>query len=215
MGDDKPILYSYWRSSCSWRVRIALQLAGVEVDQRAVHLVKDGGQQLKDQYSDLNPMQQVPTLLIQGERLTQSMAILEFINELKPEANLVPKDILQKAKVRMLCEIINSGIQPIQNLAVLKKHSEDQEERKAWAKYWIEKGFRALEVELVSTAGEMSVGDQVTLADCCLVPQIYNAVRFGIDMSQFPVVSRVHENLRTKPAFIAAHPDQQPDNPEL
>jgi len=214
MGDEKPILYSYWRSSCSWRVRIALQLAGVEVEQRAVHLVKDGGQQLQSTYSSINPMKQVPSLVVGEECLTQSMAIMEYINELKPEAGLLPTDRIQRAKVRRLCEIINSGIQPLQNMALLKKLSDSQDERKEWAKFWIDKGFHALETELTRTAGEVCVGDQISLADCCLVPQIYNGFRFGVDMSQFPVIQRIHEKLRVMPAFVTTHPDNQPDNPD-
>jgi len=212
--EDKPILYSYWRSSCSWRVRIALQIAGIEVEQKAVHLVKDGGEQLKPDYSDKNPMQQVPTFVTKGTRITQSMAIMEYIHDIKPEANLLPRDPLTKAKVRMICEIINSGIQPIQNLCVMKMYSQLQEAKMAWSKYWIDKGFVALEKELKNTAGTRCVGDQVSLADCCLVPQVYNAQRFSVDMTKFPTISRIHGSLEQLPQFQAAHPSKQPDCPE-
>jgi len=212
--EDKPILYSYWRSSCSWRVRIALQIAGIEVEQKAVHLVKDGGEQLKPDYSDKNPMQQVPTFVTKGTRITQSMAIMEYIHDIKPDANLLPRDPLTKAKVRMICEIINSGIQPIQNLCVMKMYSQLQEAKMAWSKYWIDKGFVALEKELKNTAGTRCVGDQVSLADCCLVPQVYNAQRFSVDMTKFPTISRIHGSLEQLPQFQAAHPSKQPDCPE-
>jgi len=212
--EDKPVLFSYWRSSCSWRVRIALQIAGIEVEQKAVHLVKDGGEQLKPDYSDKNPMQQVPTFVTKGTRITQSMSIMEYINDIKPAANLLPKDPLMKAKVRMICEIINSGIQPIQNLCVMKMYSQLQEAKMAWSKYWIDKGFVALEKELKNTAGTRCVGDQVSLADCCLVPQVYNAKRFSVDMTKFPTITRIHASLEQLPEFQAAHPSQQPDCPE-
>ncbi|XP_023319605.1 maleylacetoacetate isomerase [Eurytemora carolleeae] len=182
----KPVLYSYWRSSCSWRVRIALEIAGIDVEYKIVNLVKDGGEHLKTEYSSLNPLCQLPTLEINGMKLTQSIFfpvnpkytvsrlpksisisrlsqsisvsrltqnypkyicfIMEYINEIAPEANLLPADPESRAKVRMICEMINSGIQPIQNLSVLVKHSQDQECRVEWAHYWIEKGFIALEV---------------------------------------------------------------------
>jgi len=211
---DRPVLYSYWRSSCSWRVRIALQLAGIEVDQVPVHLVKDGGQQLNQEYSDKNPMQQVPTFEVQGTRITQSMAIMEYINDIKPDAHLLPVDPLKRAKVRMVCEIINSGIQPIQNLCVMKVYSQFQEGRMAWSKYWIDKGFVALEKVLEETSGTRCVGDEVTLADCCLVPQVYNAKRFSVDMSKFPIISRIYDSLEQLEQFKAAHPSNQPDCPE-
>merc|ERR1712215_347317 len=123
---DKPTLYSYFRSSCSWRVRIALNLAGVEVDQVAVHLVKNGGEQHSEKFRKLNPLGQVPALDIDGVLLTQSVAIMEYINDTHPEVNLLPGDPKMKAKVRMVTELICSGIQPIQNLAVMQKHSPEQ-----------------------------------------------------------------------------------------
>lgn len=212
-ADEKPVLYTYFRSSCSWRVRIALELAGMEVEQRAIHLVRDGGEQLLPSYSQLNPMKQVPCLQIDGLRISQSMAIMEYINDLRPEANLLPKDPRSRAKVRMICELINSGIQPLQNLSVMNRHSDKQEERMAWSKHWITTGFRALETVLSETAGEACVGDTVSLADCCLVPQVYNATRFSVDLSEFPVISRINSNLQTRPEFVAAHPSSQPDCP--
>eukprot|EP00088_Acartia_fossae_P000350 TRINITY_DN10139_c0_g1_i2.p1 TRINITY_DN10139_c0_g1~~TRINITY_DN10139_c0_g1_i2.p1 ORF type:complete len:216 (-),score=51.24 TRINITY_DN10139_c0_g1_i2:186-833(-) len=213
-GDEKAVLYTYWRSSCSWRVRIALQYAGLEVEYRPVHLVRDGGEQLKTEYSGTNPMQQVPTFVMNGNRITQSMAIMEYINEIKPSANLLPKDPATRAKVRMICEIINSGIQPIQNLSVMKMYSQIQEVKMAWSKFWIDKGFQALEKELEKTAGSRCVGDEVSLADCCLVPQVYNANRFSVDMSKYPVISRINANLEKLAQFQAAHPSQQVDCPE-
>jgi len=186
----------------------------MDVEHRPVHLVKDGGEQLKPEYGSVNPLHQVPSFLIDGIRLTQSMAIMEYINEICPKANLLPSSSKERAKVRMICEMINSGIQPIQNLSVMKKHSDKQEERVAWSHFFIDKGFVALEKVLAETAGTCCVGDEVTLADCCLVPQVYNAQRFSVDMSKFPVIAGVHANLEKKDEFIAAHPSKQIDCPE-
>jgi len=209
----KPKLYSYWRSSCSWRVRIALNLADMEVDQEAIHLVKNGGEQHGEDYKQQNPMEQVPTLVIDDLVLTQSVAIMEYINDIKPQSKILPDDNQQRAKVRMITEIISSGIQPIQNLAVMQKLSSEQSERMAWSKHWITKGFEALEKVLSTTAGECCVGDSVSMADCCLVPQVYNANRFSVDMSQFPTISRLEQSLSKRPEFKAAHPTQQNDCP--
>jgi maleylacetoacetate isomerase len=210
---DKPRLYSYFRSSCSWRVRIALNLAGLEVEQVHIHLVKNGGEQHSQDYKKLNPLGQVPTLEMDGLLLTQSVAIMEYIHDTHPEAHILPEDPAMKAKVRMITEMICSGIQPIQNLSVMQKHSQDQAERMAWSKYWITAGFRALEAVLQKTAGECCVGDTVTMADCCIVPQVFNAARFSVDMSEFPMIEKLNENLSSRPEFMAAHPTQQPDCP--
>jgi len=158
-------------------------------------------------------MEQVPTLVIDDMVLTQSVAIMEYINDIKPQSKILPEDHKQRAKVRMITEIICSGIQPIQNLAVMQKLSNDQPERMAWSKHWITNGFVALEKVLSTTAGECCVGDSVSMADCCLVPQVYNANRFSVDMSQFPIISRLNQSLSERPEFKAAHPKQQTDCP--
>ena len=227
---SKPVLYSYWRSSCSWRVRIgnlqfillkfnnfhkniALELKDVDYEYRAVHLVKDGGQQHKKEYKEINPMGQVPALVMPNSQvITQSMAILEFLEENFTSMKLLPAEAFQRAKVREICEVINAGTQPIQNLSVLIKHSpDDQAERSKWAHFWIENGLKSVEILLQKSSGEFCVGDQITLADCLLVPQVYNANRFKVDMSQFPCISRILQNLEKNEAFIKAHPDTQPD----
>ena len=194
-------------------MRIALNLAGLEVEQVPIHLVKNGGEQHSQDYKKLNPLGQVPTLEMDGLLLTQSVAIMEYIHDTHPEANILPEDPAMKAKVRMITEMICSGIQPIQNLSVMQKHSQDQAERMAWSKYWITTGFRALEAVLQKTAGECCVGDKVTMADCCIVPQVFNATRFSVDMSEFPIIEKLNENLSSRPEFMAAHPTQQPDCP--
>ncbi|XP_041353264.1 maleylacetoacetate isomerase-like isoform X2 [Gigantopelta aegis] len=208
---SKPVLYSYYRSSASYRVRIALQVKGIDYEYKAVSLIKDGGEQYKEEYKKLNPMGQVPTLVIDGHTLVQSLPIIEYLDETRPSPRLLPEDPAGRVKVRSLAEIVNSGIQPLQNLPVLKKVGDDQ--KLEWAKYWIERGFKALETSLQETAGKYSFKDEVTMADLCLVPQVYNALRFGIDMSEFPTIHKVYDALVTLEAFKAAHPSNQPDTP--
>merc|ERR1712127_57393 len=208
-----PVLYSYFRSSCSWRVRIALSLAGLQVDQVAVHLVKEGGEQHQQEYAVLNPMEQVPTLKIDGLLLTQSVAIMEYLADKHPDAGLLPKDLVSRVRVRQVTEIICSGIQPVQNLSVLQRRSSEPAVRSEWARHFITSGFVALEQLLATTAGTCCVGNTVTMADCCLVPQVYNALRFSVDLSAFPTIKRIEESLAKRPEFKEAHPSNQPDCP--
>lgn len=213
---QRPRLFSYFRSSCSWRVRIAMQLAGIQADQVAVHLVKGGGEQHRAEYAAMNPMEQVPSLEMDGLVLTQSVAIMEYIADRHPEAGLLPRDLAARARVRQVTELISSGIQPVQNLSVLQKMSSDGkvgDKEKEWARHFITVGFRALEQLLSETSGLCCVGDTVTMADCCLVPQVYNAKRFSVDMSLFPTISRLEAALSLRPQFQAAHPSAQPDCP--
>jgi len=211
---DRPKLYTYFRSSCSWRVRIALNIAGVQVDMVPIHLVRNGGEQHGEEYKSINPMGQVPALVIDDLTLTQSVAIMEYINDTNPGCGLLPSDPKERAKVRMISEIIASGIQSIQNLSVMKYHSDDQAKRQAWSNHWITKGFEALETVLKGTAGSCCVGDTPTMADCCLVPQVFNAKRFNVDMDKFPIISKLEQNLSKLPQFSAAHPSNQVDCPE-
>ena len=219
------VLYSYWRSSCSWRVRIALALKGIDYEYKAVHLVKDGGQQLQDTYAAVNPMKEVPTLLIDGLTLKQSVPIIEYLDETRAGSGpaLVPRGAdaaaaAKRQKVRQLAELVSSGIQSVQNLRVLKyvmamfdDAAVKQEKKVAWGRHWIAKGFEALERELAQCSGKYCVGDAVSLADICLVPQVYNANRFKVDMSRFPNIARINAALEQLPAFKAAAPDQMPD----
>jgi maleylpyruvate isomerase len=209
-------LYGYWRSSCSWRVRIGLNWKKQAFSYVPVHLLKDGGQQKAEAYTSLNPMQSVPLLEVEdGGRvlhIAQSMAILEYLEERWPEPPLLPKDRIARARVRHAAEIINSGIQPFQNTAVQKrvKHELHGDE-KAWARHFIAHGLRALEPLLQTTAKRYAVGDQVTLADCFLVPQLYHARRYEVDLAPFPTLTRVEAACSALPAFQAAHADLQPD----
>ncbi|XP_044927814.1 maleylacetoacetate isomerase isoform X3 [Mustela putorius furo] len=155
---SKPILYSYFRSSCSWRVRIALALKSIDYETIPVNLIKDQGQQFSEEFQALNPMKQVPTLKIDGITISQSLAIIEFLEETRPTPRLLPKDPKKRAQVRMISDTIASGIQPLQNLSVLKQVG--QENQLAWAQKVIHTGFDALEQILRSTAGKYCVGDE-------------------------------------------------------
>jgi maleylpyruvate isomerase len=209
-------LYSYWRSSCSWRVRIGLALKGIPYEYMAVHLLKDGGQQNTDAYRAVNPMRTVPTLeWSEGgttHRLGQSLAILEYLDARFPTPALLPGDLLLRARVRMLSEMVNSGIQPLQNTSVQQyvKH-ECKADEKTFAAHWNRRGLEALERAVKETAGTFCVGDSVTLADLCLVPQLYGARRLAVDLTPYPVLTRIEAACNQLPAFQAAHPDRQPD----
>ncbi len=209
-------LHGYWRSSCSWRVRIALGLKGLAYEYVPVHLVKDGGAQNSDAYRALNPMRTVPTLEVEeGGRvvyLAQSLAILEYLEERHPSPALLPADPVARAHVRMLAELVNSGIQPLQNLSVLQRiKGEHGVDDKAWAAHWIARGLTAFQAVAEGTAGRYCVGDTLSFADVCLVPQLYGARRFGVDLEPFGLLTRIEAECAAQPAFQAAHADRQPD----
>lgn len=207
-------LYSYWRSSCSWRVRIALAIKKLDYEYVAVHLVEDGGHQHAQSYSEHTPMAQVPTLeLDNGMRLSQSMAIMEYLEEIRPEhAPLLPKDRLDRAAVRCFAEIINSGIQPLQNLSVLQQiERKFQGDKISWGREVIDNGLRALEKMSASATSPFLVGSHPTIADLCLIPQLYNARRFGCQMSNYSRLLEVEKNCQSRIEFQGAHPDQMPD----
>jgi maleylpyruvate isomerase len=212
------ILRGYWRSSATWRVRIALHLKGIDFDDRPVHLIRDGGEQHHADYTRLNPLAQVPTLqLPDGALLTQSLAIIDYLEQLYPSPPLYPKDPLQRARAIQLAEIVNSGIQPLQNLSLLQKISRDyQADKAAWGREVIARGLSALETILRSSAPEANpsgflIGDEPTIADLCLIPQLYNARRFKVDLSNLPRLLIAEEACAQLPAFMAAHPDVQRD----
>ncbi|XP_053682556.1 probable maleylacetoacetate isomerase 2 [Sabethes cyaneus] len=212
-GPAKPLLYSFWRSSCSWRVRNALNLKGISYDLKTVDLFKsDGGEQLNDEYRQLNPRQQVPALQIDGNILIESMAILHYLEETRVENPLLPQDNLQRAKVREICEVITSGIQPFQNVGTLD-YIGKKNKALEWAQYWIARGFCAVEKLLAASAGKYCVGDQITLADCCLVPQVFNARLYKVDLTPYVTLTRIDRALAEHPAFKAAHPFNQVDCP--
>ncbi|XP_045162606.1 maleylacetoacetate isomerase-like isoform X3 [Mercenaria mercenaria] len=212
---SKPILYSYFRSSASWRVRIVLALKGVEYEYKAVNLVKDGGLQHSEEFKAINPMEQVPAFVIGETALTQSLAIIDYLEDMYPKPALTPQDPIKKAQARALAELISSGTQPLTNSTVNKVLCKGNEAKtQEWCQFWIDKGFTAYEKMVQNTAGKYSVGDDITIADVCLVPQLYNAQRFKVDMSKFPTITRIINTCSELPAFQAADPHVQPDCPE-
>jgi len=213
----KIVLHNYWRSSASYRVRIGLGLKQLAYDYVSVNLLgPEGGEQRSAAYRELNPMGQVPTLqLLEDDGgvvfLTQSLAILEYLDERWPEMPLLPRDPLARARARALAEIVNSGIQPLQNTTVMKKVHAFGGDEKAWVKGFIADGLAAFEEQVQDTAGRFCVGDTPTIADCCLIPQLYAAGRFGVAVEHFPFVCLIMKACHELPAFADAHPDRQPD----
>lgn len=211
-------LFSYWRSSASYRVRIALNVKGIEYDYVPVHLVKDGGEQHSEQYQEMNPARLVPTLVDESEGLTlnQSMAIVEYLDEAYPGSEqLVYGDKESRALIRTIAYDVGCDIQPIANLRILNYLTDslgmDADKKTQWAQHWIRTGFAALEKRLAKSAGKYCVGDKVSLADVCLVPQAYNATRFGVELADYPTIQRVVDNCNQLQAFIDAQPENQPD----
>jgi len=210
---SKPELYSYFRSSCSWRVRAALLYKNIDYEYRAVSVKPGDDQQFTDEFMRLNPRDMIPVLLIDGEVLTESMAILEYLEETRPDSgkgHILPKDPKLRAKAREICMIIISGIQPMQNLRVLDELP-NEVDKGQWARTCIEKGFDALEKVLAKTAGKYAVGDTITMADFCIPPQVYNAKRFDVDMSKYPTIARLDHTLLQLDEFKLSHPNHQPD----
>jgi maleylacetoacetate isomerase len=213
-------LYSYFRSSSAYRVRIALNLKQIKYEVIPVHLLKEGGEQNNQSYKTINPMSQVPTLIHESFVLTQSMAILTFLDEMKPErVPLFSSHPEKRAKIVEFCEVINSGIQPLQNLSLLQfmqeKASFSSEDKLKWGSDVIDKGFVQLENLLKkSKQGDFCFGNEVTAAECFLIPQIYNARRFQVDMENYKLLTEIENNcLKLKP-FIEAMPENQIDCPD-
>jgi maleylpyruvate isomerase len=208
-------LHNYFRSSASWRVRIALAWKQVAYEYVAVSLVKDA--HLTDAYRELNPLQAVPTLEIDGLRLAESLAILEYLEETRPEPPLLPKNPGERAQTRRIAEAVNAFIQPFQGPRVTKqlhaRFGADAEAQKAWSAHFNEVGLAGVEALVRASAGRYCVGDDVSFADLCLVPQLYGARRFGVDVSAFPTLVKVEAELVKLPAFVAADPSNQPDFP--
>ncbi len=210
-------LYTYWRSSSAYRVRIALNLKSVEYESVPVHLVKDGGQQKSTEYLKINPQGLVPTLVDGESVLRQSLAIIEYLDEKYPQPPLLPETASARARVRGLAYLIADEIQPMNNLGVVQylKHEAglEQQQLDDWYRHWIARGFTALE-QLLSNSdqtGQFCHGDTPGLADCCLVPQLYNARRYDCDLSAFPTITRIETNCSESVAFQKSAPENQPD----
>ncbi|MBI3231354.1 MAG: maleylacetoacetate isomerase [Burkholderiales bacterium] len=210
-------LYTYFRSSAAYRVRIALNLKALQAEMVPIHLLKNGGMQLQDEYRAINPDGLVPALDVDHQVLTQSLAIMEYLDETHPTPALLPNNALDRAWVRSLALTIACDIHPVNNLRILRyltgelKVSED--EKNTWYRHWCTQGLTALEATLArdSRVGQFCYGDTPTLADCCLIPQLYNAQRFKIDLSAMPTLLRIQANCLALEAFIQAAPEKQAD----
>ncbi|MDC2891368.1 maleylacetoacetate isomerase [Psychrosphaera sp. 1_MG-2023] len=208
-------LFGYWRSSAAYRVRIALNLKGLQYEQKSVHLIKDGGQQHAEDYADLNPNKLVPTLVDGEFTLNQSLAILEYLEIKYPNINLLPANLADNMKCRALALDLACDIHPLNNLRVLQyltgPLAQSEEQKMQWYFNWLEVGFTAFEKSINKVAGNFCFGDHVSWADLCLIPQVYNAERFNFDMSPYPLIQRVVAHCRTLDAFTKAAPENQPD----
>lgn len=209
-------LYGYFRSSAAYRVRIALNLKGLDFDQIPINLVK--GEQRGDDHLARNPQGLVPSLMLDDNSvINQSLAICEYLDEVHPQPAILPVDALARARVRELAQLVACEMHPLNNLRVLKylvdKLGADEAAKLAWYRHWISEGFTALEAKLSTNAlaGNYCHGDTPTLADICLIPQVYNAERFECDLSAYPIIQRIAANCRSLPAFEKAAPEAQLD----
>ncbi len=209
-------LYGYWRSSASYRVRIALALKGVEVEHIPVNLRE--GEQGQSEHISRNPQGYLPVLVLEdGTQLTQSLAIMDYIDATFRDPDLMPRDAVKRSKMLAASLIVATDIHPIQNLSVLKyiraEHGQDDAGVTQWAAHWITKGFKALEEIAQGYETTYLMTDVPSFFECCLIPQVYNARRFGVDMDQFPRLKAIDAACRDLPAFIKAAPETQPDAP--
>jgi maleylacetoacetate isomerase/maleylpyruvate isomerase len=210
-------LYTYFRSSAAYRVRIALNLKGLPYEAVPVHLVRDGGEQRKPPYLAVNPAGLVPALEDDGRVITQSLAIMEYVDETHPAAPLLPGDAFGRARVRAIAQSIACDIHPVNNLRVLRYLKQEvgvsDDAKDAWYRHWVETGLAAVEALLANDprTGRYCHGDTPGLADCCLVPQVFNALRFKCRTDRLPTVMRVAEQCEALDAFRRAAPGNQAD----
>ena len=204
-------LYDYFRSTASYRVRIALNLKKLDYKLKEVHLVNNGGEQFSDDYKKLNPIARVPTLVDGDFVLSQSLAIIEYLDAKHPTDELIPNDIQLAAQVRAFSQIIACDIHPINNLSVLKYLQKglgvSDDGKNEWYHHWVITGFDAIEKTLEASSGQFCFGDSITLADICLVAQVYNANRFSVALDNYPHICRINENCLKLEEFKKASPD--------
>jgi maleylacetoacetate isomerase len=208
------LLYNYFRSSAAFRARIAFNLKGIPYDSEPVHLTRNGGAQFAPEFRKINPQARVPAIkLDDGDILIQSLAIMEYLDEIHPSPPLLPKDPAMRAHVRAVAQIVSCDIHPLNNVAVLnylrKELKQDDAAVNAWYHHWVIAGFDAIEALL--KPGKYAFGDTVTLADVCLAPQVYNARRFKVPLEKYPKILAVDASYSKLPAFEKAKPENQPD----
>jgi maleylacetoacetate isomerase len=212
-------LYSYWRSSAAYRARIALNLKGLAYELVPVNLARDGGEHHRTEFHSVNPQELVPVLIDGGRVIRQSLAIVEYLDEVYDGPRLLPVGARERARARALALLVACDIHPLNNLRVLnyleREFATPQVERERWVRHWIEEGLRPLEELLASnpSTGAFCEGDTPTMADICLVPQLYNARRFSVDLTPYPTIRRIGEHCSTLQAFDTARPEAQPDAP--
>ena len=220
-NSSRFMLYNYFRSSASHRVRIALHHKGIEFEYRPVHLLSDGGEQHRIEYTQLNPSHQVPTLVHESgghsQVIGQSVAILDYLDQVQASPRLFPQEPGPRALCFQICEIINSGMQPLFNLQVLHeigaRFGADQEVKANWTRHWMTLGLTALEKLLKPVAGEFCLGADISAADCFLIPQLYSCDRFQVTLDAHPTLARLRQNCERVPAFQKASPFAQIDTP--
>ncbi len=209
-------LHGFWRSTATWRARIALAYKGVAFEYVPVNLLRDGGEQHSAAFRAKNPMRHVPVLEIETDgrthHIAESLAILEYLEERWPSPALLPVDALARARARQLALVVVSGIQPLQNTKVQQWIDKQlHADSRAWIHHWVTRGLDALEELAQETAGSFAVGEALSFADVCLVPELHFARRFGVDMDRYPTLVGIEGRCVTLPAFVAAHADNQPD----
>lgn len=214
---EELVLYSYYRSSTAYRARIALHWKKLKFETRTVHLLEGGGQQHRPDYKALNPAGEVPTLIHKGQVISQSVAIVEYLDEVFKEPGLYSGSAYDRAKIRQICENINSGIHPLQNLKTTqylqKNFGVTQDQVTQWYHDWVKRGLQALEDIVKTTSKNYAYGNTLSAADVFIVPQLFSAQRFGVDISKYPTLEKINKICSELDAFKLAHPYNQPDTP--